>query len=121
MTGERQAGERHDPGTDGATTAAAWVGRSVRRAGDAAILRGEGHYVADAIAEQNCLHAVFVRSPVAAGVLRAVDVAAGVWALTAAALAARAGRCPTVDRPGYVPVAMPVLARGAGKVVGEPV
>ncbi len=121
MTGERQAGERHDPGTDGATTAAAWVGRSVRRAGDAAILRGEGHYVADAIAEQNCLHAVFVRSPVAAGVLRAVDVAAGVWALTAADLAGVAGICPTMDRPDYVPVTMPVLAGDAVRFVGEPV
>ncbi|MDX6338634.1 MAG: aerobic carbon-monoxide dehydrogenase large subunit [Streptosporangiaceae bacterium] len=98
-----------------------WVGRSVRRLGDPSILRGEGRYVADAIAGQDCLHTVFVRSPVAAGVLRAVQVPAGVWALTAAELASVAGICPTMDRPDYVPVTTPVLASDVVRFVGEPV
>jgi carbon-monoxide dehydrogenase large subunit len=102
-------------------TGATWVGKSVRRAGDPAILRGEGHYVADAVAGQDCLHAVFVRSPVAAGVLRAVAVPAGIWALTAADLAGVAGITPTMDRPDYVPVTTPVLASDAVRFVGEPV
>lgn len=102
-------------------TSATWVGKSVRRADDPAILRGEGHYVADAVAGQDCLHAVFVRSPVAAGVLRAVAVPAGIWALTAADLAGVADITPTMDRPDYVPVTTPVLASDAVRFVGEPV
>jgi carbon-monoxide dehydrogenase large subunit len=88
---------------------------------DPAILRGAGRYVADAIAETECLYGTFVRSPVAAARLLGVRVPGGVQAFTAKELAGVSGICPTLARPDFVPIAMPVLAVDEVRFSGEPV
>jgi aerobic carbon-monoxide dehydrogenase large subunit len=98
-----------------------WTGRSIRRIGDPALLRGQGQFVADLVAQQDCLHAVFVRSPVAAGILHGVRVPTGVLALTAADLAGVNGICPVLDRPDFVPITTPILATDRLRFTGEPV
>jgi aerobic carbon-monoxide dehydrogenase large subunit len=99
----------------------AWAGRSLRRFEDPAILRGLGRYVADAVAEAECLYGAFVRSPVAAARLREVQVPGDVVALTAKDLTGVAGICPVLARPDFVPVTTPVLAVDEVRFSGEPV
>lgn len=99
----------------------AWAGRSLPRLDDPAILRGAGRYVADAVAETECLYGTFVRSPVAAARLRAVHVPDGIQAFTAADLASVSGICPVLARPDFVPITTPVLAVDEVRFSGEPV
>jgi carbon-monoxide dehydrogenase large subunit len=56
-------------------SSAGFLGRSVMRLEDHKLLRGAGRFVDD-IALPGVLHAAFVRSPVAHGLLRRIDVAA---------------------------------------------
>ncbi len=99
----------------------AWAGRSLPRFEDPAILRGAGRYVADAVAEADCLYGAFVRSPVAAARLLEVRVPGDVLAFTAKDLAGVSGICPVLDRPDYVPITTPVLAGDEVRFSGEPV
>jgi carbon-monoxide dehydrogenase large subunit len=99
----------------------AWAGRSLPRLEDPAILRGAGHYVADAVAAADCLYGTFVRSPVAAARLREVRVPDNVLAFTARDLTGVCGICPTLARPDFVPITMPVLAADEVRFNGEPV
>jgi carbon-monoxide dehydrogenase large subunit len=99
----------------------AWAGRSLPRLEDPAILRGAGRYAADAIAETECLYGTFVRSPVAAARLLGVRVPAGVQAFTAGDLTGVSGICPTLARPDFVPITMPILAVDEVRFSGEPV
>ncbi|MEU9859909.1 xanthine dehydrogenase family protein molybdopterin-binding subunit [Streptomyces sp. NPDC047971] len=103
------------------------VGRSVPRREDPRLLTGRGRFVDD-IELPGMLHAQFVRSTVAHGVITAVDLSAvrrvpGVVAAFTAAdlemgdITARLGR-PLSE---FVPTAMPVLARDRVRYVGEPV
>src|SRR5580692_8000368 len=98
-----------------------WAGRSLPRLEDPAILRGAGHYAADAIAETECLYGTFVRSPVAAARLCEVRVPGGVRAFTAKDLAGVSGICATLARPDFVPITTPVLAVDEVRFSGEPV
>ena len=55
--------------------AARWVGQAVRRREDPRLLAGRGRYVDD-VTMPGLLHAAFVRSPVARGVIRGIDTSA---------------------------------------------
>ncbi|MFE7215679.1 xanthine dehydrogenase family protein molybdopterin-binding subunit [Streptomyces sp. NPDC057611] len=98
-----------------------WVGRSLPRLEDPAIVRGWGNYVADIAARDTCSYAVFVRSTVASGRIRSVSAPAGVVLVTAADLADTLPVTPRLNRPDYVPVDMPLLADGVVRFVGEPI
>lgn len=94
-----------------------WVGRSVRRFEDRALLLGRGRFTADAT---NGAAAVrFARSPVARGRIRSIAKPDGALVFTAADLAAVKPIRPLLHRPDYVPVAQPVLARERVNYVGE--
>jgi carbon-monoxide dehydrogenase large subunit len=95
-----------------------WVGRSLPRVEDERFLRGTARYVGD-LTLPGMLHAVFVRSAHAHGLVRELDTAAartasGVRAvITGADLAGATDPFPVVSRDGaeLVPVTHPVLAR----------
>ena len=96
----------------------AWVGRSLRRVEDPALLTGRGRFTADLPA----LHRVrFVRSSVAAGRIENITIPKNAIVFTAADLAAVKPISPALHKFGYVPVAQPVLASGFVRYVGEPV
>ena len=103
-----------------------WVGASVRRKEDPRLLTGRGRFVDD-IHLPRMLHAQFVRSTVANGVVAALDLDAvravpGVVAAFTAADLGLADITAVLDRPRseFVPTAMPVLARDRVRYVGEP-
>ena len=93
-----------------------WVGRSVRRLEDPALLRGRGRFTADLPAAH---YARFVRSPVAAGRIDRVVAPAGAMMFTATELAGVAPIRPMLDKFGYVPIAQPVLAQEVVRYVGD--
>ncbi len=96
----------------------AWVGRSLRRVEDPALLTGRGRFTADLPA----LHRVrFVRSPVAAGRIENITIPKNAIVFTAADLTTVKPISPALHKFGYVPVAQPVLASGVVRYVGEPV
>ena len=93
-----------------------WVGRSIRRVEDPALLRGEGRFTADLPAR----HWVrFIRSPVASGRLQHVRAPAGVRLFTAAELAGVAPIRPVIESFGYVCIEQPVLAQDRVRYVGD--
>jgi len=96
-----------------------WVGRSLPRLDDPAILRGEGAYAGD-VALTARWHAVFIRSGVPAGTIRSITGPAGARLFTAADLPA-AHITPVLARPDYVAVSTPILAGDVVRFVGEPV
>ncbi|MFI7099377.1 xanthine dehydrogenase family protein molybdopterin-binding subunit [Streptomyces sp. NPDC050161] len=103
------------------------VGRSVARREDPRLLTGRGRFVDD-IALPGMLHAQFVRSTVANGVLTGVDLDAvrrvpGVIAAFTADDLELGDITAQLGRPAdeFVPTAMPVLARDRVRYVGEPV
>src|SRR5262245_55952678 len=110
--------------------ASALMGRSVPRLEDAKLLRGAGRFVDD-IELRGLLHATFVRSPIAHGLLRRVDVTKARALPSVRAVLTYADLRPrlTCDR---IPLALPlpairfhvdpvVLARDEVCYVGEPV
>lgn len=110
------------PPTEPPTEPPTWAGRPIRRVEDPAILRGDGSYTADVAArDTHCLHAVFVRSTVAAGRLVSVTAPRGVHLVTAADLDGVAPISPALLRPDYLRVDTPILARDVVRFVGEPV
>jgi len=107
-----------------------WIGRGVERLEDARFLRGEGRYVDD-VQVPGSVHAAVLRSPVAHGSVRRVDVAAalrqpGVHAvIDAERIRAALGRIPTIPLrqeplPALIPFEQPVIADGRVRYVGEP-
>jgi aerobic carbon-monoxide dehydrogenase large subunit len=96
-----------------------WVGRRLRRYEDPALLQGLGRYTADFAAGARALR--FVRSPVARGRILGAGAPPGATVVTAADLAAVKPICARLDRPDYVTVAQPILARERVTYVGEPV
>ncbi len=95
---------------------APWVGRSIRRVEDPALVRGDGRFTADLPA---ALWVRFVRSPVASGTLRQVVAPPGGLVFTAADLAGVRPIRPMLDGFDYVPIAQPVLADGTVRYVGD--
>ena len=95
-----------------------WVGRSIRRVEDPALLTGRGRFTADLPAAHRVR---FVRSPVAAGRIDTIALPDGATVFTAADLAAVKPIVPALHKFGYVPVAQPVLATDVVRFVGEPI
>ena len=95
-----------------------WVGRSIRRVEDPALLMGRGRFTADLPAAHRVR---FVRSSVAAGEIKKITVPDNAMVFTAADLAAVKPISPALHKFGYVPVAQPVLASGFVRFVGEPI
>ncbi|TMH62760.1 MAG: hypothetical protein E6H57_18265 [Betaproteobacteria bacterium] len=79
-----------------------WVGRSLRRFEDRALLLGRGRFTADTA---NGAAAVrFARSPVARGRIRSIAKPDGALVFTAADLADVKPIRPLLHRPDYVPM-----------------
>jgi 2-furoyl-CoA dehydrogenase large subunit len=53
---------------------AGWVGRSIERVEDAALVTGRGRYIDDLGVRRGTLHAAILRSPHAHAVVRSIDV-----------------------------------------------
>jgi carbon-monoxide dehydrogenase large subunit len=109
-----------------------YVGSSVERIEDLRFLRGKGTYVDDVILDQDVLHAVILRSPVAHGYIRGIDATAarkidGVHAvITAAEIIASCGAVPLIPIrlhpiPVLDPYKQPVIASDKVRHVGEPI
>jgi len=95
-----------------------WVGRSIRRVEDPALLMGRGRFTADLPAAHRVR---FVRSHVAAGRIESIDIPDGATVFTAPDLAAVKPIVPALHKFGYVHVAQPVLATENVRFVGEPI
>jgi aerobic carbon-monoxide dehydrogenase large subunit len=102
-----------------------WIGHRLRRREDHRLLTGAGRFTADLI-PPGALHLAIVRSPVAHGHLRAIDLAAAldapdvVEAFTAADLPEAAAPIADGTPPGVEPHPRPVLAQGKVRYQGEP-
>src|SRR5712691_1076828 len=97
---------------------ATWVGRSIRRVEDPALVTGQGCFTADLPA---ALAVRFVRSAVASGRIVRVGAPPGATVVTAADLAAVKPIQPLLHKFNYVPISQPVLATGVVRFVGEPI
>lgn len=105
--------------------AATWVGNRLPRREDSRMLRGVGRFTDD-IAAGHALHLAFVRSPVAFGTIGAIETegaqeAPGVVAVLTSADIGHAGLTAALERPGFVPTTMPLLARDRVRYAGEPI
>jgi carbon-monoxide dehydrogenase large subunit len=89
---------------------------------DPAILRGWSSYVGDVAAgDPGCLHARFVRSPVASGWIVSVTAPSGVTMFSARDLIGVEPIRAVLERRDFVPVPTPVLAEDVVRFVGDPV
>ena len=95
-----------------------WVGRSIRRFEDPALVTGAGRFTGDLLAER---WVRFVRSPVACGRIKRIAAPAGATVLTCADLADVKPIVPMLHKFNYVPIGQPVLAKDTVRFVGEPV
>lgn len=96
-----------------------YVGKRIRRIEDPELLTGRSRFVADAATDS--LSACFVRSPIAAGTILAIESPADGMVFTAADLAAVAPIDPILHRPDYVRGPQPVLAGERVSYVGQPI
>ncbi|HEY8337177.1 MAG TPA: xanthine dehydrogenase family protein molybdopterin-binding subunit [Tardiphaga sp.] len=95
-----------------------WVGRSIRRVEDPALVTGQGRFTADLPA----VHWMrIVRSSVAAGRIDGISAPDGAKIVTAADLTALKQIRPGLSKFNYVPVGQPILADGVVRFTGEPV
>ena len=95
-----------------------WVGRSIRRFEDPALVTGDGRFTADLAAT----HWVrFVRSPIASGTIISLIAPDGAVMFTAADLKALKPIRPMLHKFDYVPVGQPILADGVVRFTGEAV
>ncbi len=102
-----------------------WVGAPVPRVSDRRMLLGRGRFTSD-IPGPGALHAAFVRSPFAAAAIGRIDASAalarpGVAAACTAADLGQPSLLAVLERPEFVPTALPLLAIGQVRHVGEPV
>jgi carbon-monoxide dehydrogenase large subunit len=93
-----------------------WVGRSIRRLEDPALITGQGRFTADLPA---ACWVRFVRSPVAAGKLVSIRVPTGATAITAADLGGVKRITPMLHKFAYKPVGQPPLAESVVRFTGE--
>jgi carbon-monoxide dehydrogenase large subunit len=106
----------------------ALIGSPVERLEDLRFLRGRGEFIDD-LTRANLLHAAILRSPIAHGRLRAIDVSAaltrpGVHTIITAAEMGDA--IPTIPlrqdgSPAVAPFEQPVIAHEKVRYVGEPI
>lgn len=95
-----------------------WVGRSIRRVEDPALVAGQGRFTADLPAQ---LWVRFVRSSVASGRIVSVKAPKGAKVLTMAELAGVKPIRPMLHKFNYIPIEHPILADGVVRFVGEPI
>jgi aerobic carbon-monoxide dehydrogenase large subunit len=95
-----------------------WVGRSIRRVEDPALVAGQGRFTGDLPAQY---WVRFVRSSVASGRIVRIAAPAGAMVITAADLAAVKPIQPMLHKFNYVPISQPILAKDVVRFVGEPV
>ena len=112
---------------DHTRTTNAFVGSPVERLEDLRFLRGRGQFVDD-ITGKDVLHAVLLRSPVAHGRIRSIDVSAALArpGVHAVITAADVGDVPVITMrqellPAFEAYQQPVIARDKVRYVGEPV
>ena len=103
-------------GGSGTTLSTTWIGQSIRRLEDPALVTGNGRFTADMRAAQ-CVR--FVRSPVAAGRIARVVAPDGATFISAADLKDIKPIRPMLHKFNYVPIGQPVLADGVVRYVGE--
>jgi carbon-monoxide dehydrogenase large subunit len=95
-----------------------WVGRSIRRVEDPALVTGQGRFTADLPA----VHWMrIVRSSVAAGRIDGISAPDGACIVTAADLKSLKQIRPGLSKFDYVAVGQPILADGVVRFTGEPV
>jgi carbon-monoxide dehydrogenase large subunit len=99
-------------------TASDWVGRSIARFEDPALVTGQGRFTADLAAN---FWVRFVRSPVAAGRIVRISAPPGAMVVMQTDLGAVKPIQPMLHKFDYVPVSQPILASGVVRFVGEPV
>jgi aerobic carbon-monoxide dehydrogenase large subunit len=95
-----------------------FVGRSIPRFEDPALVTGRGRFSGD-IAAAHWVR--FVRSPVACGRIVGISRPAGAMVITAADVAALPAIVPMLHKFSYVPIAQPILAGDVVRFVGEPI
>jgi aerobic carbon-monoxide dehydrogenase large subunit len=96
--------------------ATGWVGRSIRRLEDPALIAGRGRFTADLPAAHRVR---FVRSQHAAGRIAKIAAPDGVMVITAADLKDVKPIRPMLHKFDYVPIGQPVLAMDRVRFVGE--
>src|SRR5262245_9320564 len=96
--------------------ATGWVGRSVRRLEDPALIAGRGSFTSDLPAAHRVR---FVRSQHAAGRIANIAVPDGAMVITAADLKDVKPIRPMLHKFDYVPIGQPVLAADRVRFVGE--
>src|SRR5215475_10549532 len=105
-----------------------FIGSAIERVEDLRLLRGRGEFVDD-LARDDLLHAVILRSAVAHGRIRSIDVSAalsrpGVRAVvTAADIGASVPTIPLRQEssPAFKPFEQRVIAQDKVRYVGEPI
>jgi aerobic carbon-monoxide dehydrogenase large subunit len=104
-----------------------YVGSPVERVEDLRFLRGRGEYVGD-IVRDGLLHAALLRSPIAHGNIRSLDVqpALAIPGVRAVITAAEIGIVPRIPlrlqpSPATEPFRQPVIAADRVRYVGEPI
>src|SRR5258708_26379130 len=97
----------HAKGDASATLGNNWVGRSLRRVEDPALVIGQGRFTGDLPA---ALWVRFVRSSVASGRIVRIAAPDGATVVTAADLAGVKPIRPMLHKFNYVPISQPVLA-----------
>ena len=102
----------------GKIRASGWVGRSIRRVEDPALLRGQGTFTADLPATHRVK---FVRSAVSCGRINGITRPERGMVFTAADLADVKPIIPILEKFDYVKIAQPILATDAVRFVGEPI
>src|SRR5882724_10812573 len=115
MTSRRAAGGAPDSESDAGRR---WVGRSIRRVEDPALVAGHGRFTGNLPAAR---HVRFVRSSVASGRIVRIRAPEGAMVLTAADMTAVEPIRPMLHKFNYVPICQPVLARDVVRFVGEPI
>jgi carbon-monoxide dehydrogenase large subunit len=95
-----------------------WVGRSIRRLEDPALVIGRGRFTADLPAAH---YVRFIRSPVASGRIVRVTAPDGAKIISAADLNGVRPIRPMLQKFNYQPIEQPILAKDVVRFVGEPV
>jgi carbon-monoxide dehydrogenase large subunit len=95
---------------------ALWVGRSLRRVEDPALVTGRGRFTGDLPA---ALFVRFVRASVAAGRIVRITAPDATMVISAADLNGVQPIRPLLHKFNYVPIAQPILADGVVRYVGE--
>jgi carbon-monoxide dehydrogenase large subunit len=93
-----------------------WVGRSIRRLEDPALIAGRGRFTADLPATHRVR---FVRSQHAAGRIAKIAAPTGVLVITAADVKDVKPIRPMLHKFDYVPIGQPILAIDRVRFVGE--